>query len=828
MTRSARPDLGQRLSDVAIVGIDCRAAGVPNRHQFWRGLVDGSVRTGPWPRSRWLLSDLWSSSWVDGKPPPRVLRAMHGAYLDGVDAFDAALFGISAREAAAMDPQHRLILEACWIALQDAAIDPRRLARSAIGVFVALSSMDYALLGHEAGARVGAYSALGATKSLAANRVSHALGLVGPSMTIDSACSSGLVALHLARRALGTGECELAIVAGANLVLAPTVNAAFDRAGMLSSRGMCTPFRVGADGYLRGEGVAALVLKRYADAIDDADPVHAVVIGSAVNQDGRTPGITVPATEAQVAVVRAAWEDARVSSDDIDIHEAHGTGTPVGDRAEIDALATLFKDRNKQTPCFVGSLKANFGHTEAAAGLFGVIKVSSALAKGISPPHAGEGELTKWPADVHGRLHWPELTESLSSQPTPWHGSVSAFGFGGTNAHVVLRAAPPARQAVARRLALPLSAHSTTALCKLADAWAEAFESSDPLRATALALSARRAYAGERTRMYVEAVDGRDATHKLRLAAAEHDMSEVGAVRRGVLLLGAPETEQGMCAAAGTNGGSGIAAQLHLLSKLQAVLPDWPVHSLGAHPLALALWRGQIDLASALERLREPDVEPRSTDKDVDLRSLVESPILTIGTIPQDANPDCRLFVLRPGDDPTSILGALWKDGVDVRLDAWAPPAVSAASGAPPYAFEPGRHWHAVGTSNEIKLETSAPADLPETVPLELGELSYVSQHRIDGETVVPGAVLLDLALAAATQRHPLATGIWSAHDVCFEAPLFIHGAASSTRLELRPVAGEDGVWAFVVLQSTRHSTRRIASGRLKREHHQGGACASA
>lgn len=784
-----------------------------------------------------MLSELWSRSWVDGTPPPRVLRAMQGAYLDGVDTFDAALFGISAREAAAMDPQHRLVLEACWRALQDAALDPRRLARSATGVFVALSSMDYALLGHEAGAGVGAYAALGATMSLAANRVSHALGLAGPSMAIDSACSSGLVALHLARRALVSGECDLAIVAGANLVLAPTVNAAFARAGMLSSRGLCTPFRAGADGYLRGEGVAALVLKRFADAVSDTDPVHAVVIGSAVNQDGRTPGITVPATEAQVAVAHAAWKDAQVNADDIDIHEAHGTGTPVGDSAEIEALATLFEARARAAPCFVGSLKANFGHIEAAAGLFGVVKVASALAKGIAPPHAGEGDLAILPPRAQGRLHWPEVAQPFSPSARPWHGSVSAFGFGGTNAHVVLRAAPPACEAATTRLVLPLSAHSASALHNLANAWAEALEASDAPRAAALAFSARRAYAGERARMLVEAADSADAARKLRDAAARTGEREAPMVRRGVLLLGPPEPIKGTPAAATStqaaaidtarvHGGAGIAAQLLLLAQLQAVLPYWPVHSLGAHPLALALWRGQIDIAGALARLGELDGEPPSTGHVGDAHLPTELPALGIGMLPQDALRGSGLFLLRAGDDAISVLSALWQAGADVRLDAWCPPAITAASGAPPYAFEPGRYWHAVGTANEAKAQLAA-AKL-ETIPLDLSAIPYLSQHRIDGEVVVPGAVLLDLALAAAAQSRTAAGGIWSAHEVRFEAPLFVGAAASSTRLELQTIAGEDGVWAFVISETARRSTRRIASGRLRRETCQERACTSA
>jgi acyl transferase domain-containing protein len=448
---------------------------------------------------------------------------MAGGYLDDVAGFDAELFGIAKRDAAAMDPQHRLLLEAAWAAVQDAAFDPRLLAGARADVYVGLSSVDYSLLAHENSAHAGPYTALGGSKSLGANRISHALGLKGASLSVDSACSSALVCVHLAARSLSNGDCDLALAGGANAILTPVVNASFSRAKMLSKNGRCRSFQIAADGYLRSEGVGILVLKRLEDARRDKDPIRAIIVGSAVNQDGRTPGITVPSSEAQIDVISRAWAAGGITADDIDVIEAHGTGTPVGDLKELGALANLFAHRStKRPPCLISSLKANIGHTEAAAGILSLIKVVRQLETGEVPPHAADGELIPTPAEAAGRLFFPNVRTRIPTYSDgPKHAGVSAFGFGGTNCHVVLRSNSEAERSAPAPLPVlfTLSAASQDALYVMAQDWADNLErhaSKNPWWLADASRTSNAAFAGEHCRFWIVAQSWTEATRLLK------------------------------------------------------------------------------------------------------------------------------------------------------------------------------------------------------------------------------------------------------------------------------------------------------------------------
>ncbi len=365
-----------------------------------------------------------------------------GAFLNEIDVFDAEFFGISPGEAAEIDPQQRLVLEVACEALENAGIPADSLRRTQTGVFVGACLSEYGLLASRDLSQVDAWTATGGALSIIANRLSYCLDLRGPSVAVDTACSSSLVAVHLACQSLRTGESALAIAAGVNLLLSPAVTRSFDQAHAMSQTGGCHSFDAAADGTVRGEGCGVVVLKRLADAVRDGDPVLAVVRGSAVNQDGRSNGLMAPNPVAQTAVLRAACSNAGVSPRDVDYVEAHGTGTPLGDPIEARALGTVYgRARPEGSPLFVGSVKTNLGHLEAAAGVAGFIKAVLAVQRGHIPPN-------RHFETPNPHIPFQRLRLKVVAEPTDWstarrrRAGVSSFGFGGTNAHVVIEQAP--------------------------------------------------------------------------------------------------------------------------------------------------------------------------------------------------------------------------------------------------------------------------------------------------------------------------------------------------------------------------------------------------
>jgi acyl transferase domain-containing protein len=472
---------GNTREPIAIVGIGCRFPGGANSPEsFWDMMCAGTDATRDVPPDRWDIH-----SFYDPDPAkPGKLKTYHGGFLDQIDQFDAQFFGVSPREAACLDPQQRLLLEVTWEALEDAGIPPERLVGSPTGVFVGAFTLDYMVMQFHTSSRdlIDANTAAGSMMTMVSNRLSYVFDLRGPSMSVDTACSSSLVAVHLACQSLWRNECTLALAGGVNVMTTPEYTIAESKGGFLAPDGRCKAFDARANGYARGEGAGIVVLKSLSQALSDGDPIYAVIRGTAVNQDGHTNGITVPNGEAQKALLREACRQAGVVPSQLQYVEAHGTGTPVGDPIEANALGTeLANGRPAETPCVIGSVKTNIGHLEAAAGVAGLIKATLCLRHRAIPPHLHlQTPNPNIPFDEL-RLHVP-----LTLEPWPEHtgqalAGVNSFGFGGTNAHVVLAEAPPAAGSEAkpgddttsRAVLLPLSARSPEALEALAQAYRE-------------------------------------------------------------------------------------------------------------------------------------------------------------------------------------------------------------------------------------------------------------------------------------------------------------------------------------------------------------------
>ncbi|XXT16878.1 SDR family NAD(P)-dependent oxidoreductase [Sorangium sp. So ce429] len=459
---------------LAIVGMACRfPGGADSPDALWELLARGGDAVSEVPAERWD-----AAAYYDPDPDAAgKTYVREGAFLaETPDRFDARFFGISPREASHIDPQHRLLLEIIWEALEDAGVVPDD--EPLTGVFVGIGPSDYALLqrAREGLGALNAYTLSGTFTSFSAGRLSHALGLEGPSMAVDTACSSSLAAIHLACQSLRSGECRVAVAGGVHLMLSPYLYVYLSRLRALSPDGRCKTFSAGADGYGRGEGCGMVVLKRLSDAQREGDRILAVIRGSAVNSDGRSSGITVPSGQAQQAVVRKALASARLSPGDIDYVEAHGTGTALGDPIEIDALAAVFGERRPEgRPLKVGSVKTNIGHLEAAAGVAGLMKVVLALRRGELPAQLHASALSP-------HIPWAEIPIAVTAAAEAWpragrtrRAGVSAFGMSGTNVHVVLEEAPeaaaPPADAEVRLALLPLSARSPAALTALAETY---------------------------------------------------------------------------------------------------------------------------------------------------------------------------------------------------------------------------------------------------------------------------------------------------------------------------------------------------------------------
>ena len=426
---------------IAVVGLACRFPKASGVRAYWRLLCDGVDAITEVPQERWDLESLYDE---DPAAPGKV-RTRWGGFLEQVDRFDAQFFGISPREAESMDPQQRMVLEVAWEALERAGQDASELRNTRTGVFVGVTTADYARVILQGKPEdIDAYFASGTSLNVVAGRVSYTLGLQGPAMAVDTACSSSLVALHLACQSLRTGESTMALAAGVNLMLSPESTMAGCRARMLAPDARCKTFDASANGFTRAEGCGVLVLKKLSEAQAQGDDILAVIRGTAVNQDGPSSGLTVPNGLAQQAVIRQALQGAGVAPAEVSYLEAHGTGTSLGDPIEAEAMWSVLKEGRKGgESLWMGSVKTNIGHLESAAGVAGVMKVVLALRNRQLPAHLH----LKQP---NPHIDWKGMAVKVPVELTPWEpkqgrriAGVSSFGFSGTNAHVVLEEAPP-------------------------------------------------------------------------------------------------------------------------------------------------------------------------------------------------------------------------------------------------------------------------------------------------------------------------------------------------------------------------------------------------
>ena len=505
MVRSGRPAV-MRDEPIAIVGASCRFPGADGLEAFWQLLVAGVDAVGAVDADRWATRFFYhpdrseagkSYSWAAG-------------LIDRVDRFEPSFFGISPREAAQMDPQQRILLELVWHAFEDAGIPPSRFHGADTGVYVGASATDYSdlRLGDPAGA--DSYFMTGNALSLLANRISYVFDLRGPSLAVDTACSSSLVALHHACEAIRAGLISSAIVGGVNLLLTPYPFLGFCRASMLSRRGRCFAFDERADGYVRGEGAGVVILKPLADAVAARDPIRAVILATGSNSDGRTIGVSLPSEAAQSALLRAVYKDAGIAADDIAFFEMHGTGTPAGDPVEAAAVGrALAAGRSEALP--IGSVKTNIGHLEPASGMAGLLKAALALDRGVVPPTLN-CETPNPKIDFAGlNLRLARAAEPILVAKERRVAGVNSFGFGGTNAHVVLAAPPPrdrAAQASAMPPALVISAATEASLRELAAGWRMRLAAATDKKLPGLLRAAARGRDHHRERLAAVGADG--------------------------------------------------------------------------------------------------------------------------------------------------------------------------------------------------------------------------------------------------------------------------------------------------------------------------------
>lgn len=454
---------------IAIVGVACRfPGGCDTPEALWDFLCAGGNAVSEVPAERWPIDDYYDPDpYAAGK-----ISSRYGAFLKDIDYFDADFFSIPAREAGQMDPQQRLLLECSWQAFESAGLHPKPLRGCNAGVFIGCMTQEYSGL-IENVAAIDVHTGTGNAPSVMAGRLAYFYGLQGPALVVDTACSSSLLAVHLAVKSLRSRETDLALAGGVNLQLSPRAAVTESRAMMLAPDGLCKTFADNADGIGRGDGVGVVVLKRLSDALRDADPIVAVIKGSAVNHDGRSSGLTVPSERAQVRVLKAALHDAGIDAGRVGYIEAHGTGTPLGDPIEVGALTEVFGERPHDNPLLLGSIKTNFGHTEGAAGIAGLIKAALMLKHQAIPPHLHLEALSShipWQAIpvkvVTAMQSWP------TSDDQPRIAGVSAFGLSGTNVHVIVEQPPEPDSSVTTAenfpMLLKLSAHSAPSLTALA------------------------------------------------------------------------------------------------------------------------------------------------------------------------------------------------------------------------------------------------------------------------------------------------------------------------------------------------------------------------
>ncbi|MBF0573051.1 MAG: type I polyketide synthase [Desulfamplus sp.] len=518
----------ERSEPIAIIGIGCRFPGGSNNlynlSDYWKLLFNKESGVVEVPVERWDNSIYYDP---DQDAPGRI-STRFAALLKDVDKFDAAFFRITPREARSMDPQQRLLLEVAWEALENANIAPHTLARSNTGVFIGIMGLDYGtnLMGSGDPEDIDAYFGTGNTLGLAAGRLSYFLKLNGPSFSLDTACSSSLVALHLASRSLRDKECDMALVGGVNIILAPEISVSFSKSHLMAPDGRSKTFDASADGYVRGEGCGVVCLKRLSDAIRDNDRIWAVVRGSAVNHDGPSGGLTVPSAPAQEAVIRQALNMANLKPEDIDYIEAHGTGTSLGDPIEVGALSRVFTNP-RENPLLIGSVKTNFGHLEAAAGMASLLKIVAGVQNQTIPAQL-------YFNTPNPKINWASIPIKVASDHIPWtigdrvrNAGISGFSFGGTNAHLIVSETPKLSESqsaltdsnIRLQHLLPISARTKEALKDLADRYLNFLNMPEPPDFKDISYTAATCRSHFEHRMAIIAENSEKAVSLLKIAA---------------------------------------------------------------------------------------------------------------------------------------------------------------------------------------------------------------------------------------------------------------------------------------------------------------------
>ncbi len=524
---------------IAVIGMSCRLpGGVDTPDKFWKLLHDGVDAISETPADRWDID-----AYFDPNPEtPGRIYTRYGGYVEGIEQFDAGFFGIAPREAASIDPQHRILLETVWEALEDAGQPADRLSGSNTGLFFGVATNDHMrlMIDDRKLPAIDVHMGSGSACSIAAGRVAYALGLQGPTVSIDTACSSALVAVHLACQSLRTGECRLALAGGVNIILSPISTILACRMRMLAADGRCKTFDASANGFVRSDGCGIFALKRLSDALADRDRIIGVLRGSAINQDGRTSGLTVPNGPAQETLIRSALNYAGVSPADIDLIEAHGTGTALGDPIELRALSEVFAARPDGHPLQIGSCKTNIGHAETAAGAAGLMKVLLALRENEIPKHLHFNT-------PNPKMDWSTLPLQVTAKPTPWptgekprRAGVSSFGYSGTNAHVIVEEPPTGPQAAPEIENAPhvltLSAKSDAALRALAERYATSLKSKPAAAFADVCFTANAGRSHFNHRLALVATTAAEAAGKLDAFIA----GDAAAVTSGVRATGRP------------------------------------------------------------------------------------------------------------------------------------------------------------------------------------------------------------------------------------------------------------------------------------------------
>jgi acyl transferase domain-containing protein len=458
--RRLRAELKRARLDepIAVIGAGCRIPGsVRSTADLSRALAAGTDAITDIPSDRWDVE-----RYFDPNPDAvGTCPVRRGGFIEGVELFDPQKFGISAREAEELDPQHRLLLEVAWETLHDSGRSRESVANTKTGVFVGVSMDDYSQRGINSPdpTRITAYSCLGSARSIAAGRVAYTFDFKGPAMQLDTTCSSSLLTIHLGCRSLNSGECDLVLAGGVNVMLTPSVYIGFWNLRALSPDGVCRAFDARANGYVRGEGCSMVLLKRLSDAVRDKDRILALIKASGANHDGRSNGLTAPNGSAQVELIESVLSKSGLSPEQIGYVEAHGTGTELGDPIELESLARALRCEGRSRPLFVGSLKANFGHLEAAAGATSFLKAVMSVKEGRVFPHINCER-------PNPRVRWSELALSIPTSVEAWPvesgprtASVNAFGMSGTNVHVVVQQYEPSPSPLPARDAHGLYIH---------------------------------------------------------------------------------------------------------------------------------------------------------------------------------------------------------------------------------------------------------------------------------------------------------------------------------------------------------------------------------